>query len=214
MRISVLIPTHNRPKLFERAIKSVITAYNYHPVDLEILVNNDSDDITPIHHKYIPIKYFYEKSDNLSHIYKHLFDEATGDYVYVLEDDDIMLPVFFKTMDQQTADVIYANYIPYKVTQDYLKFHSYASNTFDSKDEFMAGYDEFHFQFGQICFRKSALPDGAFPRDNTITNDFAIFEALRGTFVALPTVIYRQTVDGHDNISFKAYNKDPRWNTQ
>ena len=47
MKLSILILTHNRPKLFKRCIKSVIK--NLPDFDIEILVNNDSNDIEEVY---------------------------------------------------------------------------------------------------------------------------------------------------------------------
>lgn len=212
MKISVLIPTHNRPQLFERCITSVFDAFDKHPVDLQIIVNNDSHDIEEFEHGDIVTEYFYRKHDNLSDIYRLLFDRATGEYVYFLEDDDIMQPDFFKTLSEYNDDVFYFNYMPYRFTKSFVEFFKYTErHANDTKEQFLAGYDPFNFQFGQICFRKQSLPIEAFPTDNNLHNDFSIFVALNGTFRALPSFLYKQTTDGQDNISFKALNKDPRW---
>ena len=211
MRISVLILTHNRPKLFERCIRSVINAYQSCDVDLQIIVNNDSRDITEVYHEGIDIQYQYESNNNLSVLYKSVFDKATKEYVYFLEDDDIMMAHFFISLVQCTSDVIYFNYIPYKVKSDFFPFFEYAKQDWKSKAELLATYDDYNFQFSQICFRKTALPSGMFPTDNNIQNDFNLFKALDGSFETVYAYLFRQTTDGGDNISFVALNKDPRW---
>ena len=45
MKLSILIPTHNRPRLFARCLLSVLPQINS---DIEVIVNNDSNDIKPI----------------------------------------------------------------------------------------------------------------------------------------------------------------------
>ena len=67
--ISVLIPTHNRPALFERAIRSVFNTTT--SLKLEIIVNNDTRDISEIYSN-IPVKYMYTQHEDLSIIYKKL----------------------------------------------------------------------------------------------------------------------------------------------
>lgn len=215
MKISVLIPTHNRPKLFERCIQSVFDAYDQHPVDLEIIVNNDSNDIVEQHKDGIDITYNYYKDSNLSKIYKMLFDQANKEYIYYLEDDDIMDISFFDTLAQHSADIYYFNYHPYKFNLSFIKYFTYtAEHLNNNKEQFLASFDDHNFQFSQMCFKKSALPEDQFPTDNYLKNDFLIFKRLQGTFKPLNVCLYRQTTDGQDNISFKAYNKDPRWTSQ
>ena len=46
MKLSVLIPTHKRPKLFIRCLNSVLNTLD--ELDFEVIVNNDSNDITEI----------------------------------------------------------------------------------------------------------------------------------------------------------------------
>jgi len=190
----------------------VFTAFDTCPVDLEILVNNDSNDIVEIYKNDIQIVYTYEKYDNLGKIYKSLFDSASKEYVYYLEDDDIMDSMFFDVLSKYDSDIYYFNYVPYKVTINFLKYFEYTKYYEDStKDEFLRNFDDHNFQIGQMCFKKTALPAGLFPVNNYIKNDFVIFKLLQGSFKALPVYLYKQTTDGQDNISFKTYNRDPRW---
>jgi len=210
MKISVLILTHNRPQLFKRCLDSVTHAYRYWKTDLEVLVNNDSDDITELYHD--TVTYSYNKSDNLSDLYRDLFERATGDYVYFLEDDDVMSIDFFYEVSKRQADIMYFNYIPHKWEQSMIGFFEY-TNKKCTKDEFLDRYDDHHFQFSQIFFKKKCLDINQFPTDNNLHNDFKIFQRLKGSFVTIPKFLYRQTTDGGDNISFKSLNKDERWIT-
>jgi hypothetical protein len=190
----------------------VFTAYDMFPVDLEILVNNDTDDIVELYKSGVPTEYTYEVNDNLGIIYKSLFDRASKEYVYFLEDDDIMEPQFFAELSKHSSDIYYFNYVPYKVTTNFIRYFDYTKYYINStKTEFLKSFDNHNFQIGQMCFKKTALPVEAFPVDNNINNDFVIFTRLQGTFKALPVYLYKQTTDGKDNISFKSYNKDPRW---
>lgn len=208
MKISILIPTHNRPQLFERCINSVITAHRHWNVDLEILVNNDTRDICELYSGYT--KYEYNKSDNLSDIYRGLFNRVTKEYVYFLEDDDVMSKEFFYELSRFNEDIYYFNYMPYRWEESMVKFFDY-TNRRCTKEEFLDGYDDHHFQFGQICFKKKCLDINDFPDNNDLINDFRIFQKLKGSFYTIPRFMYRQTTDGGDNISFHQLNKDERW---
>jgi len=190
----------------------VFGAWHKHKVELEIIVNNDSNDISEQNCDGIPITYLYERSQNLSDIYRLLYDKATKEYLYYLEDDDIMSENFFEELSQYNEDVFYFNYIPHKMSHSFIKFFGYTT-THGTKTiaEFLSKYDSHHFQFCQICFKKKALDPNAFPTTNDLHNDYKIFSSLVGSFRAIPKCLYTQTTDGGDNISFKALNKDPRW---
>ena len=215
MKISVLILTHNRPELFQRCLKSLIHAYNKVDtytkgvLDLEIIVNNDSRDIEEVYTDHI--KYQYVQSDNLSDIYRSLFERASGEYIYFLEDDDVLSVDFFHELSKCPEDILYFNYVPHEWQPSFVPFLEYTSRKGMTKEEFLDGYDDEHFQFGQICFKKKCLDIKDFPTDNTLQNDFEIFKKLNGSFRTVPKFLYRQTTDGGDNISFRELNKDSRW---
>lgn len=204
MKYSILIPTHNRPKLFKRCLRSALDAIGPRS-GIEVIVNNDSGDIQEIRDP--RVKYFYKKSENLGEIYKWLFDMAQGTYVYYLEDDDVMNPNFFDYVESLDQDIIYGNYVPWQWDSHFVDFFKFRHNT--DKDEFLETYDDYHFQFGQILFKKAALTD--FPVTNYLQNDFEIFKRLKGTFRCTNRFFYTQTIDGGDNISWESFNKDPRW---
>jgi hypothetical protein len=177
------------------------------PADYEIIVNNDSNDIEEIHDH--NVTYHYKQSDNLGEIYKFLFDQAQGEYVYFMEDDDMMHPNFYNSISLFDEDIIFGNYVPYKWDGSFIDYMK--SRPQMDKEEFLEDFDPHHYQFSQILFRKKALAEGDFPVDNHLQNDFVIFQRLQGTFRITNTFFYKQTVDGKDNISFKEYCKDPRW---
>lgn len=210
MKISILILSHNRPKLFERCITSVIKAYENYNCDIEIIVNNDSNDITELYHDKIDIKYYYKQSENLGSLYKHIYDLVSKEYIYFLEDDDIMDVSFFKTLNEYSEDIFYFNYTPYTWSNQFIEFFKYTNNEFLSKEEFLNGFNDYNFQFGQICFKKKCLKN--FPIDNRLDNDFKIFKELQGSFRVINKFLFTQTIDGGDNISFE-FNKDERWIT-
>lgn len=83
MQMSILILTHKRPDLFNRCILSALKNI---PNNIEIIVNNDSNDITEIPHP--QVQYFYENPEHLSDKYKFILDKAKGEFIYYLEDDD------------------------------------------------------------------------------------------------------------------------------
>ena len=56
-KLSILILTHNRPLLFERCINSVLR--NLPNYEIEILVNNDTNDIKEIYSDKVSIKFIF-----------------------------------------------------------------------------------------------------------------------------------------------------------
>lgn len=193
--VSILILTHNRPKLFERCLKSIL---NNIPDTVEVIVNNDSNDISEIKHK--QVKYFYKKSNNLSDLYKMLFDYATQEYVYFLEDDDYLIPNFWNIINNLNKDLYYMNFIPSNVskTVPILKFKMETENNM--------------FQLSQILFKKKCCSN--FPEGNYLDNDWKLFQNVLSncnTIKLIRVPMFVQTTDGKDNISFKEYNNDKRF---
>jgi len=186
-KLTILILTHNRPKLFERCLNSVLKNI---PEYVEVIVNNDSNDIIEIPHS--QVKYYYYQNDNIGYIYDFLLRKSKTNYIYFLEDDDYILPNFWKTIILKNS--IY-QYIPDGGYKQYLKF-------FKNDKDFKR-----YFQLGQIIFNKNYI---IIPKDNNINNDWNIYIQIKDwEYIKKP--IYRQTTDGKDNISFKEFNNDRRF---
>ena len=183
MKLSVLILTHNRSKLFERCIQSVLLNK---PAWAEILVNNDTSDITEIP----GATYYYEKNpDDISKTYKHLFDAAIGEFIYYLEDDDYVVSNFWDIISNDLGnDNLMYQYVPEKDMNLY--FERFIYNPDINR----------HFQLGQIAFKKKDLDP--FPEGNDIENDWALKESLKSGCISIPKPIFVQTLDGGDNMSF------------
>lgn len=197
--ISILILTHNRPELFTRCLKSVISAYNesnnkYH---IEILVNNDSCDIHEICEDYIT--YYYYHNNNLGKIYKNLFDKATGKFIYYLEDDDYITKDFFNHINLE-HDWNFLNFKLYEIKEAIL----------EAKKEFKIPVTNTHFQLSQLLFKKNLIKE--FPVNNKLDNDWKLLNQLRPYKCYLvKNYMFIQTKDNNDNISDINKNKDKRW---
>lgn len=197
MKLSILILTHNRPTLFTRCLKSVIDTVDG---DIEIIVNNDSSDITEIDHR--QIQYHYKKFDNLSSIYKFLLDKSTGEYVYYLEDDDYLVPNFNFSL---TADLVVGNYMPTYNPAFKLAAMTYYSNGYHSTSDFKKIINFDLLQLSQFIFKRSTIMDFNFPMDNNIHNDINLVLHSCSNSKSVQTmnkVLFFQTQDGGDNISF------------
>ena len=212
MKLSILILTQNRPKLFTRAIKSAI---ENRPDDVEIIVNNDSNDITEL--CYDNVTYQYECDEDISKIYQSLFDHATGDYVYFLEDDDYLLPNFYDNIDYK-HDIYFLEYLskPEIETNGIVVSLNQSKVNRQFKDlilpEFTNAIDYEHFQLGQILFKRKLID--CFPTGNILHNDKNLFlEATKNAsgFKYIEKPMWVQTLDGNDNISYPDLNTDTRF---
>lgn len=216
MKLSILILTHNRPKLFTRAISSVLD--NLPEYDVEILVNNDTGDIDEIYDDRVSIQYHYFQHDDLSCVYKYLFDLATGEFIYYLEDDDYIMRNFFSSLDL-TVDINFMEYISEPLIKEIGPYHSLKkiskSRRIDHKNNakiFVDQFDDEEFQLGQIVFRKGLVSE--FPTDNNIYNDYTLFQNITmygPTFKYIHEQTWIQTTAGQDNISFPELNSDERF---
>lgn len=215
MKLSICILSHNRPELFTRAIESVLTATR--DFEIEILVNNDTKDITEKLSDDINIVYTYLVSEDLSEIYKHLYTSARGEYIYYLEDDDYINIHMFSYLDFN-YDINYMLYtskphiseggISLAVKRQHLNKHLINESNYC---KFISKYDPTYFQLGQICFRKNIV--GKFPTGNDINNDFNLFQQFnKGSSIKyINRQLWTQTTDGGDNISFDDLNIDRRF---
>jgi hypothetical protein len=171
------------------------------PNDVEVIVNNDSNDITEIKHP--GVTYHYKKYDSLSEVYEFLLNQATGNHVYFLEDDDFLYEGFFNV--ELDADLLCGNYFPtYKPHHllDYIGH--YRNETFDF-ESFCEHMSLWHVQLSQFIFKRSTITDFDFVCDNNVHNDIrlALHSAQRAKSIrSTSKVFFNQTVDGGDNISF------------
>ena len=93
--LSIVIPTHRRPRLVARAIASALNIYKH--VDLEILVipNGEDDtwqDVANHHAQDSRIQWLYLPTGNACSARNHGLTKAQGTYLRFLDDDDYLLP--------------------------------------------------------------------------------------------------------------------------
>lgn len=187
--LTVLIPTHNRPKLFKRCIESVF--FNK-PECVDVIVNNDSFDVSQVYNE----KIFYNKFQNLTEIYKFLAHQATTKYIYFLEDDDILLKGFYKVIDfLNDYDAITGSYI------------SVMKGFKNKYQKFNIESDE--YQLSQVIFKKEKLNFDGLEKNclgNCIFNDYYLFKnSFLYNIYNSKIFFYKQTTDGNDNISFEKF---------
>lgn len=194
MTLTILILTHKRPNLFQRCLESALKNI---PNNVEIIVNNDSNDIHEIKHP--QVKYFYENPEHLSDKYKFVLDKAQGDYIYYLEDDDYLNANFYDSAFEfiGTHDFIAGNYFP-------MWNNGWVIRCVTSQ---MTGInlegDE--LQLGQFIMKKSLVESWQFPKNSHIHNDKLLVKhayAHATNPININKILFFQTTDGKDNISF------------
>ena len=206
--------THNRPKLFNRALNSVVEAM--HGRSYEILVNNDSQDIEKIFSD--NIVYFNEQREDISELYEMLFVHSRGRHICFVEDDDYLIPTRFHNL-RLSHDIHFLEYMSIPlISQHGAREESITSRlnrnceTITCPVQFYNTFNSRYFQLNQIVFKKDNLRK--FPKGNHLSNDLKLF---KDVVYNSQTIKYErgkawvQTVDGNDNISFTNLNKDDRF---
>jgi len=160
MKISILIPTHNRPLFFEMCLKSAV---NQKYPNIEIIVSDDSDCqnyAEEIVNKYNngKIKYFKKESTGPTDNYLNLIQQASGDYSIFLEDDDFFSNpgVLSKYADLFYPEVIGIIFQYMKKTEIGKFFEPKKFNVISSSEFFLEFPDRENpcgFQLGQLLFK-------------------------------------------------------------
>lgn len=168
--LSVCILTHKRPQLFNRLLTSVRRVLG---PGVEVLVNNDSHDVTPDSRA----RYLY-LTGPLNTLYQSLAERASGSHLWFLEDDDVVLKA--PTLDPKRVTV-----------------HRYINHDNLVID---ASLESPEFQLSQCCIPKFLLDFSIIEKQcNCIFNDWHLTHLLPHLSVA--SIIFRQFYAG-DNISF------------
>lgn len=187
--LTILVPTHNRPKLFYRLFE-IIKKY-----ECEIVINNDSNDVFTIPiGNYKNCRLYHHKFDNLSNIYQFMISCVNTSWFYIIEDDDIPFNVFKAFSDiniKSQIDAICGSY--YTFDKKFIKYDLYSKE----------------FQLSQVIFKNKPF-DFSFLYDhcdgNCIYNDFYFVKNNIFNPFITNYCFYKQTTDGKDNISFPEYN--------
>ena len=87
MKISVVIPTHNRYELLKRALTSVF-AQTYPPSEVIVIDDGSTDDTRQIQQDFPNVKYFYQNNGGVSRARNLGLKNATYQWVAFLDSDD------------------------------------------------------------------------------------------------------------------------------
>ena len=98
MRISVVIPVHNRSRLLARALSSV-ARQSYPPWEVLVVDDGSSDDPQAVQHVWrkaypdLPLRWFCNRpAHGVSHARNLGIREARGEWIALLDSDDMWLP--------------------------------------------------------------------------------------------------------------------------
>jgi len=200
IKISILLLTHNRPFLFSRCLEAILPQLTN---EVEVIVNNDSNDIVEVNHP--SIRYFYNSYDNLSLVYKFLLESANGQYVYYAEDDDYLTTNIVKhwLIWINNYDLLVGNFYP--TYRNVVEDKTFWSKVRMFSEDGLYFLDKELLQLSQYVFKKELITNFDFPMNSDIHNDILIVEyALSNTTKIKTTnkIFYYQTTDGGDNLSF------------
>lgn len=94
-KVSILLPTYERPQLFEQALKSAL-AQDYEPLEIIVCDNSRNDETETLVQKYLGderLSYYHNREARTKAENFRPFERlAAGEYFQWLMDDDILLP--------------------------------------------------------------------------------------------------------------------------
>ncbi len=126
--ISICIPTYNRAELLNKSLYSVLREFGKYDVEVIVSDNNSQDNTSNVVHAYqvqYPCVKYYKNETNIG-LDKNVIScitKATGEYVFMFSDDDILLSGSAKhildCINQYKPNLIYLHYRDFAETEDY-----------------------------------------------------------------------------------------------
>jgi GT2 family glycosyltransferase len=99
MKISIIVPTHNRFQSLKNTIQSVVSLQDESFFELIIVDNNSTDNTANIAQEYYPfVKYIFEKNTAFSRARRTGANNASGDILLFLDDDVLVNKGSFKSI--------------------------------------------------------------------------------------------------------------------
>lgn len=93
MKVSIIIPTHNRAETLRNAIESVVSLKDAAEYEFVIVDNNSSDGTREVVESYHPLaRYVFEGNTSFSKARSTGAENATGDILLYLDDDVLVRP--------------------------------------------------------------------------------------------------------------------------
>jgi len=128
--LSICIPTYNRADSLADCLNSIYLSSKTSNLQFEVCVsNNGSSDQTSVvidfFNDKLPIKYFsFDSNQGRVRNYLNVVEMASGDFVWLLGDDDLLTPYAFEHLDSllinnKDVDFFYVN--SFNLSSNYLK---------------------------------------------------------------------------------------------
>lgn len=201
--LTILIPTHNRPRELRIALGSLTKI----KVPFKVIINCDDKSIDKNiinEFKILDITFYKKKFQNWGEVYAFLIRKVQTEYFYFLEDDDKLNTNFNFLNSNSKPDYYFGYYQPHerestniiKLRKWFLKmFGSTHTEIFKQNPN---AQDFTHFQLGQLVFKKEIINE--VPSTNDNYNDYYLFKNNPGTVECLDQVFYKQGLS-HYSIS-------------
>lgn len=195
MKISVVIPTHNRAESLRNAMDSVLQLRGEADFEFVIVDNNSTDDTRQVVESYAPVaRYVFEGNTSFTMARKTGADNATGDILLYLDDDVLVRPGSLRRIvevfSQHPDCGLIAGRIDPKYTQPPPQW------TLDCQKAFN----------GWSLFNEEAIPE--------VRSDFQIVPAAAGPMMAIRRAAYDQaggfppdTIGVETNKAERSFNK-------
>lgn len=180
--ISVVITTYERDNYLEKAIESVIREVNDNAL-VEIIVLDNASNNTNIEHlaRLYGVNKFIKNSTNLGLFgnWNKAFEVSSGEYVYIMGDDDVMLSGFVKGCllaihNNPGIDIVYTDYQAIDENDSITGLSMPSPFGLITKD-FAIKY-ALRFGLGlptiSMCYRKSLFDDNGYDERNFGSNDW------------------------------------------
>ncbi|HLJ59288.1 MAG TPA: glycosyltransferase [bacterium] len=200
--VSIIIPTRNRCEKLREAVDSALAQEGSGTTfEVEVIVVDDaSTDATPhVVPRWPGLRYQrLEQHANVSTARNAGIAMSRGDYIAFLDDDDLLLPGFVRTLLAARADVAYGAVI---TERDGVR-EAHGRIPHPSGDVFLdILYHNFYIQLSALLFRREVVADlGGF--DETlpamVDHDLLLRIAHHHRFVYVPgtVAVYRQSSGG------------------
>lgn len=171
IKLSILILTHNRPKLLEKAVESVARGDIR---DVEVVILNTGEPFNPPD-KW-KVDYYYNPRLELTESYEFLIQKAKGEYSVFLEDDDRLIfnTIWDNILRYEHDLYLFNNYVNDEIGHKFVTTKIWSDQEFNSRELLQKipkidSNGEYHL--GQLVFKTDLAQAIEFPDSNCIGMD-------------------------------------------
>ena len=151
MKLSICIPTYNRANLLANCLSSIISCNSRSNMDFQVCISDnhstdDTGEVVKRAQSIIDIKYHKNVSNlGIPRNFLHVVSMADGDFVWLLGDDDMLMPnaieAIYKLIDEHPCvDYFFVN--SFHVSMEFIKGFGISFDTINLPDN-MEPYSKF-----------------------------------------------------------------------